>query len=127
MLVSSMDSFEASFGRILSAPAIGQSRETTELLAQSFDAWSEMNRAAVEFQTDIINQGLSAWEDLFQELVEMGTRGDKVTSLHQFFDLYVDTAEKAYASSSARGHSPTCRGILSTPAWSPQAPTRPAR
>ncbi len=96
MAVSSMDAFEATFGRLISAPGVGQSRETTERLTRSFDAFADMNRAAVEFQNDMLNQSFRAWEDVVQELVDMGERGEKITSLHQLFELYVNTAEKGY-------------------------------
>lgn len=91
-----LDAYEATFGRMLAAPAIGYSREMTERLLRGFDAWVDVNRAGVDFQTELTNTGLHALEALMRRLVEMSEKGEQVTSLHEFYDLWLDTAEKAY-------------------------------
>jgi class III poly(R)-hydroxyalkanoic acid synthase PhaE subunit len=91
-----LDAFETTFGRVLAAPAIGYTRETTERLRRGFDAWVEANRASVDFQTEMANTGFHAMEELMRALVEMSERGEQITSLHQFYELWLETAEKAY-------------------------------
>ncbi|HJW76249.1 MAG TPA: poly(R)-hydroxyalkanoic acid synthase subunit PhaE [Thermoleophilia bacterium] len=91
-----LDAYEATFGRMLAAPAVGYSRETTERLLRGFDAWVDVNRAGVDFQTEITNTGFRAMEALMHRLVEMSEQGAQITSLHEFYDLWLDTAEKAY-------------------------------
>jgi len=90
------DAYELSFGRFLSAPAVGYTRESSERLLRSFDAWVDMNRAAADFQTEIANEGLRAVEALVARLVEMGEKGEKITSLRQLFDLWSDTVDSVY-------------------------------
>lgn len=91
-----LDAYEVTFGRFLSAPAVGLTRESSERLLKSFDAWVDMNRAAVDFQTEIANEGLHAVEALVARLVEMGEKGEQVTSLRQLFDLWSDTVDGVY-------------------------------
>jgi class III poly(R)-hydroxyalkanoic acid synthase PhaE subunit len=91
-----LDAYEATFGRMLAAPAIGYSREMTERLLRGFDAWVDVNRAGLDFQTELANTGLHALEAFMRRLVEMGEKGERITSLHEFYDLWLDTAEKAY-------------------------------
>ncbi len=91
-----LDAYELSFGRFLSAPMVGYSRESSERLLRGFDAWVDMNRAAFDFQTEIANEGLHAVEALVAKLVEMGDKGQTVTSLRQLFDLWSDTVDEVY-------------------------------
>ena len=91
-----LDAYELTFGRFFSAPSVGYSREPTERLLRGFDAWVEMNRAAADFQTELANTGMHTQEDLMGRLVEMGEKGEHITTLRGFFDLWVDTLEKAY-------------------------------
>lgn len=91
-----LDAYETTFGRFLSAPSVGYTRESSERLLKSFDAWVDMNRAALDFQTEITNEGMHAVEALIARLVEMGEKGEKITSLRQFFDLWSDTVDGVY-------------------------------
>jgi|GEM_PF-2897961 len=91
-----VDAYEVTFGRFLSASAVGSTRESTEPLLKGFDAWVEMNRAAVAFQTELANTDMHAVEALMRRLVDMGEKGEHITTLREFFDLWVDNHEKAY-------------------------------
>ena len=91
-----VDAYEVTFGRFLSASAVGSTRESTEPLLKGFDAWVEMNRAAVDFQTELANTDMHAVEALMRRLVDMGEKGERITTLRGFFELWVDNHEKAY-------------------------------
>ena len=91
-----LDAYETTFGRFLSAPSVGLTRESTEKLTKSFDAWVEMNRAALDFQTVIADEGAHAVEALMRKLVDMGERGERIKTLRQFFDLWADTVDGVY-------------------------------
>jgi polyhydroxyalkanoate synthase subunit PhaE len=91
-----VDAYEVTFGRFLSASAVGSTRESTEPLLKGFDAWVEMNRAAVDFQTELANTDMHAVEALMRRLVDMGEKGEHITTVRGFFDLWVDNHEKAY-------------------------------
>jgi len=91
-----LDAYELTFGRFFTAPSVGYSREPTERLLKGFDSWMEMNRAAVDFETELANTGMHAQEALMGRLVDMGEKGEHITTLRGFFDLWVDTLEKAY-------------------------------
>lgn len=91
-----IDAYEVTFGHSLSAPSVGLTRESSERLLKSFDAWVEMNRAALEFQTEIASEGAHAVEALMRKLVDMGERGERVKTLRQIFDLWADTVDGVY-------------------------------
>ena len=91
-----VDAYEVTFGRFLSASAVGSTRESTEPLLKGFDAWVEMNRAAVDFQTELANTDMHAVEALMRRLVDMGEKGEHITTVRGFFELWVDNHEKAY-------------------------------
>jgi class III poly(R)-hydroxyalkanoic acid synthase PhaE subunit len=91
-----LNAYEVTFGRFLSAPSVGFTRESSERLLRSFDAWVDMNRAAVDFQTEIANEGMHAVEALIAKLVDMGEKGEEITSLRQFFDLWSETVDSVY-------------------------------
>ncbi len=91
-----LDAYETTFGRFLSAPSVGLTRESSEKLTKSFDAWVEMNRAALDFQTVIADEGANAVEALMRKLVDMGERGERIKTLRQFFDLWADTVDGVY-------------------------------
>jgi len=92
-----VDAYELTLGRFVNAPSVGSSRESTERLLRGFDAWVEMNRAAMDFQTVLSNTGMHAQESLMSRLVCMGEKGEKITTLRELYDLWVDTLEKAYS------------------------------
>jgi class III poly(R)-hydroxyalkanoic acid synthase PhaE subunit len=94
--VGFLDAYEVTFGRFLSSPSVGYSRESSERLLRGFDAWVDMSRAAADFQTELANTGLHAIEQLVKRLVDMSETGEQVTSLRQLFDLWVDTVDAAY-------------------------------
>lgn len=91
-----MDTWESTYGRYLTSPQVGYTRELSEKVMRGFDAWVDYRRAVVEFQTEVFNTGNHAVERLMRELVERGERGETVTSFKDLFDLWVDTAEKTY-------------------------------
>jgi class III poly(R)-hydroxyalkanoic acid synthase PhaE subunit len=96
MFAGFVDAYEVTFGHFLSAPSVGYTRESSERFLKGFDAWLEMNRAGADFQTELANTGMHAVESLVRRLVDMGEKGERITSLHAFFDLWMDTVEKAY-------------------------------
>ena len=75
---------------------MGLTRESSEKLTKGFDAWVEMNRAALDFQTVIADEGTNAVEALMRKLVDMGERGERIKTLRQFFDLWADTVDGVY-------------------------------
>lgn len=91
-----MDTYMATFGRYLSAPAVGYTREFHEKATRGFEAWVEYQRAQSDYQTELLDTGFDAFETLLGELVERGEEEKEVGSLRELFNLWVDTAEKAY-------------------------------
>jgi class III poly(R)-hydroxyalkanoic acid synthase PhaE subunit len=92
-----MDAFDGTFGRYASAPSVGSSRELNERLWRGFEAWVAVRRASTDFQNQMVNTGFHTYEDMLRELVEKGEREEKVTTLRELFDLWIDIGETAYA------------------------------
>ena len=51
----------------------------------------------MDYQTVLSNTGMHAQESLMSRLVCMGEKGEKITTLRELYDLWVDTLEKAYS------------------------------
>jgi len=91
-----MDAFDGTFGRYASAPSVGYSREMNERVWRGFEAWVAVRRAATDFQNEMTNTGFHTYEKMLRELVEKGEREEKVTTLRELFDLWIDMGEAAY-------------------------------
>jgi class III poly(R)-hydroxyalkanoic acid synthase PhaE subunit len=92
-----MDTFQSTLGKFGAAPAIGYTREFQEKLTKAFETWGEVRRAEAGFQTELVNAGFRALEDMIRTLVEMGEKGEKIKGSRQLFDLWVATAEKVFS------------------------------
>jgi class III poly(R)-hydroxyalkanoic acid synthase PhaE subunit len=92
-----MDAFDGTFGRYASAPSVGYSRELNERIWRGFEAWVAVRRAAMDFQTEMVNTGFHTYEEMLRELVEKGEREEKVTSFRELFNLWIDMGERAYS------------------------------
>src|SRR5680860_170636 len=92
-----MDTWEQTYGRYLSAPAIGYSREMNEKVARGFEAWVDLRRAVVEFMSEVMNAGGRSLEDLVRDLVDRGERDESITTFKGLFDLWVNNAEGTFA------------------------------
>lgn len=91
-----MDAFDGTFGRYASAPSVGYSREMNERVWRGFEAWVAVRRASTDFQNEMTNTGFHTYEKMLRELVEKGEREEKVTTLRELFDLWIDMGEAAY-------------------------------
>ncbi|MBI5018266.1 MAG: class III poly(R)-hydroxyalkanoic acid synthase subunit PhaE [Deltaproteobacteria bacterium] len=91
-----VDTFESTLGKFSAAPAIGYTREFQEKQTRAFETWVEVRKAEAAFQTEIANTGLRSLENLVERLVKMGETGEKIKTLRQLFDLWVETAETVY-------------------------------
>ncbi|MDF1551731.1 MAG: class III poly(R)-hydroxyalkanoic acid synthase subunit PhaE [Deferrisomatales bacterium] len=90
------DTFESTMGKFLGAPAIGYSREHQEKLTKTFEAWVDMKRAEVAFNTELTAIGFRAMGALVDRLKAMASKGEKIESSRKLFDLWVEVAEKTY-------------------------------
>ena len=90
------DAYERTFGRLLESPSLGHARELTQDLLKGFDAWVESRRAILEYQIGLSEAWARAFEQFVRKLVSMAEKGEKIQSLMQLLNLWIDVTEGVF-------------------------------
>jgi class III poly(R)-hydroxyalkanoic acid synthase PhaE subunit len=88
--------FDNTFGRIFHVPAVGKDREKVELLLRSFDDISIYLAKNTEYQHRMYVTGLTAMEEVIKTIARKIKDQEEIKNFDEFFDLWLDTNEKAY-------------------------------
>ena len=90
------ETYDQSFGRLLQAPMLGYSREPTERLMRSVDAFVDYLAAVQEFTAVLERVGRQAGQRWFNRVSEMATDG-KIPSHRTVYGLYLKIFEESFA------------------------------
>lgn len=82
---------------MLNLPAFGSSREKQERLQKLLAAWSEYEEANKSYNAELAKSSQRSFEILEDKLAERSEPGRQIDSMRGFYDLWVDSAEEAYA------------------------------
>ncbi len=82
---------------MLTLPAFGSSREKTERLQKLLAAWTEYEEANKSYNAELAKSSQRSFEILEDKLAERSEPGRQIDSMRGFYDLWVDSAEEAYA------------------------------
>ncbi|QBB71324.1 class III poly(R)-hydroxyalkanoic acid synthase subunit PhaE [Pseudolysobacter antarcticus] len=82
---------------MLKLPAFGSSREKTERLQKLLAAWTEYEEANKNYNAELAKSSQRSFEILEDKLAERSEPGRQIDSMRGFYDLWVDSAEEAYA------------------------------
>lgn len=91
------DAYERSFGRITETPLMGFNRELMAKLIHSFDTWVEFRKASGEYHILLAKTSAQAFEEVMKELVAISERGDKIDSIRQLMNLWMDTIDHTFS------------------------------
>ncbi len=83
--------------RWLSLPAFGYTREIQEDLQSLIRAWLAHRAATEAYREQLAQVGTGAAERMQARIAAMAEAGEKISSLRQLFDLWVDAGEEAYS------------------------------
>jgi len=90
------DAYERTFGRLLESPSLGHTRELTQDLLKGFDAWVDSRRAILEYQSGLAEGWTQAFEQFVRKLVSLAEKGEKIQSLVQLLNLWIDVIEGVF-------------------------------
>lgn len=83
--------------RFLSVPGVGYSRESQEQIQDGLRLWIRYQRTAYEYQTAVSKVSINALDIMKQRIMDMAGQEQRLTSLRELYDLWVDCNESAYA------------------------------
>lgn len=88
--------YEESYGSLMQSPLLGPTRELSGKLLRSFDAWTKLYRAGIDYQVILANVQLRSFEQLMGELVSLAEKGEKVQDWRQFQQLWSRVADEVF-------------------------------
>ncbi|MBI2970606.1 MAG: class III poly(R)-hydroxyalkanoic acid synthase subunit PhaE [Gammaproteobacteria bacterium] len=77
-------------------PALGYTREMQEQTQQGLRLWTDCQRHMAEYQAGMSQVAVKAVEHLKERILAMAERNEKLSSLRQLYDLWIECAEQAY-------------------------------
>jgi class III poly(R)-hydroxyalkanoic acid synthase PhaE subunit len=96
--------YEQTFGSLTQSPILGPSREFNGKLLRSFDAWTDLYRASIDYQAVLATIQVSSFEKLMQELLqqaeaelEQGKKGrEQAKDWRYFQNVWTDVADRVF-------------------------------
>lgn len=83
--------------KFLSVPGVGYTRESQEQVQEWLRYLSRYQRTAQEYNLELSKVGVKALDIMKQRVLDMSREGEEINSLREFYDLWVDCNEQAYA------------------------------
>lgn len=91
------DAYERSFGRMTETPMMGFNRELMAKLMGGFDTWVEFRKASADYHVLLAKTTSHAFEQVMKELVAFSERGEKIDSVRQLMNLWMDTIDHTFS------------------------------
>lgn len=96
--------YEQTFGSLTQSPILGPSREFNGKLLRSFDAWTDLYRASIDYQAVLASIQVSSFEELMRELVrqaeaelEQGFKGKETAKDWRYFqNVWTEVADRVF-------------------------------
>ncbi len=88
--------YEETFGSLMQSPILGPSRELTGTVLKAFDAWTNLYRGSIDYQTVLAEIQIRSFEELMQELISLAEKGKKVEDWRQFQQLWSRVADGVF-------------------------------
>jgi class III poly(R)-hydroxyalkanoic acid synthase PhaE subunit len=102
------DKLHGEMDKFLSVPGVGYTREGQEQLQQLGRLMLDYQKASQDYLNAHTKLGADALDRLYRKIIALTEKGEKVTSLRQLYDLWVDASEEVYGSFAM---SPTFRDL----------------
>lgn len=88
--------YQETFGRLVTSPNLGPTRELNEKLLHGFDAWFDWQTAALEYQSILVDAWQQSMSVFMEQLVASAEKGEQITSLRQLTFLWTRQAEEVF-------------------------------
>lgn len=90
------DAYERSFGRMTETPRMGSNREMMATLLNGFDTWVDFRKASADYHMILAKTSALAFEAVMKELVAISERGEKIESVRELMNLWMDTIDQTF-------------------------------
>lgn len=91
------DAYERSFGRMTETPRLGFNRELMDKLINSFDTWVQFRKSSADYHVLLARTSAKAFEQVMQELVSLSEKGEKIDSIRELMNLWMDTVDQTFS------------------------------
>lgn len=91
------DAYERSFGRMTETPRMGFNREMMSTLVNGFDTWVDFRKASADYHMLLAKTSAVAFEAVMKELVAISERGEKIESVRDLMNLWMDTIDQTFS------------------------------
>ena len=88
--------YEETFGSLMQSPLLGPTREINGKLLKTFDVWTELYRASVDYQIVLADVQYRSLEALMQELVTLHGQDKKITDWREFQQISSVIADRIF-------------------------------
>lgn len=88
--------YEETFGSMMQSPILGPTRELNSKLLKSFDAWTNLYRATIDYQIVLADVQVRSFEELMRELITLAEKGEKVRDWRQFQDIWSRVSDEVF-------------------------------
>ena len=95
--IPGLDKSKVELGRLLKSPALGQWREHQQQLQNITQLLIEFQEADQVYKLAFAQMGIRSIEALRQRLSNISSDEDKVSTVREFYDLWVDVNEEIYS------------------------------
>lgn len=90
------DVYQNTFGQLIDSPTLGYTRELEAKMRQGYQTWLNLNEVSVQYQAILGEAWVKVFEGLQKELVDLGEKGQTVTTLGELSVLLTNVAEEAF-------------------------------
>jgi class III poly(R)-hydroxyalkanoic acid synthase PhaE subunit len=91
------DAYERSVGRMTETPRMGFNRELMSKFIDGFDTWVDFRKASADYHMLLAKSSAQAFEEVIKELVAISERGEKIDSVRQLMNLWMDTIDQNFS------------------------------
>jgi class III poly(R)-hydroxyalkanoic acid synthase PhaE subunit len=80
----------------MQSPLLGPTREFNGKLLRTFDAWVDLYRASIDYQTLLTDIQIRSFEELMKQLVTLAEKGEPIQDWRQFQQLWGRLADEVF-------------------------------
>lgn len=91
------EGIESSTEKLLAIPGLGMTRELQDKLQRALQAWTEYQHQSRHYNAVFTRLGKEALDRLQQDIMKKADSGEKISSLKQIYNMWIDANEDVFA------------------------------
>ena len=90
------EAFHESYGRLFKTSGFGLTKEQSEKLLQSIDAYTEYTTAVNEFTASLYKVGYDVMDKIMNRIIEQKEKGEAPETFKEFYDMWISANEESF-------------------------------